>query len=88
MDRGFKTINETFTTQEFRQLTDKRGEMTWRDFILSTLEQPDRMEKHGETAKCPICNEETYQDNLSYQLEEFTMSYPETIQYFKDKLNR
>ena len=38
---GMKTINETFTDEEFEALLKAKGEKTWRDFILTLLKQKE-----------------------------------------------
>ena len=34
-----KTINETFTDEEFRKLKKKKGKLSWHDFILKLTEE-------------------------------------------------
>lgn len=34
-----KTINETFTNAEHKQLIAAKGKMTWHDFIMTLLQQ-------------------------------------------------
>jgi predicted CopG family antitoxin len=38
-----KTLNETFTEEEFKQLQEAKGKQSWHDFILQLTKG-----KHGE----------------------------------------
>jgi len=37
-----KTINETFTDEEHKELLKKKGELSWHDFIIKTLIEEER----------------------------------------------
>ncbi len=36
-----KTINETFTDEEHKELLEKKGDLSWHDFILKLLKEKE-----------------------------------------------
>jgi hypothetical protein len=43
-----RTINETFSNEEFEQLKEKKGKKTWREYILELAGIPDTSAKKKE----------------------------------------
>ncbi len=40
-----KTINVTFEDNEYNRLAEKKGEMSWHEFILKLLEEDKKQKK-------------------------------------------
>lgn len=40
-----KTLNETFTDKEYRDLKKVKGKLSWHDFILKLIEQKKEAKK-------------------------------------------
>ena len=41
-----KTINVTFEDKEHQKLTEKKGELSWREFILKLIDKDKEDEKN------------------------------------------
>jgi hypothetical protein len=73
-----KRLYETFTDEEFKAMTMRKGERTWRQYILDGG-------SNGGDASCPFCGSHVQGEQLRETIESFMYEYPDTATFFNGK---